>query len=133
MRILIVEDHLATVETLTKLLKRAESTLEIFSVGTLAEGLQKSRELEADITLLDLLLPDVADWQETAAAIEKFRPPVIVLTEIEDPQVVAECHKHGAQQVFNKRIALQFVSALLSAMTSAKMRAVATEQKAANA
>lgn len=133
MRILIVEDNTATVETLTKLLKRAESTLEIFHVGTLAEGLEQSEKLHADITLLDLCLPDAQDWMTTARAIEKFHPPVIVITDLDDPAVVAACHKYGAQQVFEKRIALRFASALLSAMTSAKMRIIAAEQKADNA
>jgi DNA-binding response OmpR family regulator len=131
MRILIVEDNEATAETLTKLLKRANGTLEIFHVGTLAEGLKQSVKLKADVTLLDLCLPDAKDWRETARAIDKFHPPVIVITDLDGAEVIAECHKHGAQQVFQKQIALRFISALLSAMTSAKMRTVAAEQKAA--
>lgn len=129
MIILIVEDNEATAETLTKLLVRAESSLEVFCVGTLAEGLAKSIELKADVTLLDLCLPDVKTWRETAQAIEKFHPPVIVVTDMDDPEVDVECYKHGAQNVFSKRFALKAVTALLSAMSSANMRTIAAERK----
>lgn len=133
MRILIIEDDQATANTLTKLLKRAESTLEIFHVGTLAEGILQSVALKADITLLDLCLPDAPTWRDTAISIRKFHPPVIVITDLDDPLVDAECYKNGAQNVFTKHIALKFVSALLSAISSAKMRTIAAEQSKANA
>ena len=132
LRILIVEDHDATASTLERLLKRQDSTLEIFHSKTLADGLKRSLEVQADITLLDLQLPDVKDWRETAQAIEKFHPPVIVITDMDVPLVEAYCHKYGVEQVFPKRIALGLIPTLLSAMLSAKMRAVAAEQKKAN-
>lgn len=132
LRILIVEDIDATAKTLERRLKRQDNTLEIFHVKTLAEGLAKSVELKADITLLDLCLPDVKDWRETAQAIEKFHPPVLVITDMDLPLVEAECHKYGVQQVFPKRVALELIPTLLSAMIAAKMRTVAAEQRQAN-
>lgn len=127
MRILLVENHRETADRLTVLLQKANETIEVFTAPTLAEGITKSNGLRADITLLDLFLPDVKDWRETCAAIPRFHPPVIVVSEMDDPDVKVECYKAGAVDVFSKKVVTAAISVLLSAATSAKMRSLVTE------
>lgn len=128
MRILLVEDHKATADRLSVLLKKAEESLEISIAHTLADGLRMSDEIEPDITLLDLCLPDCESWRDTVAAIPKFKPPVIVVTDMEDPDIKVEAYRAGAENVFKKRTILTVASVLISAATSARMRRLVKEE-----
>lgn len=127
MKILLVEDHKETANRLGALLQKAEGVSEVVICGTLADGLAKSNDLKADITILDLMLPDVKSWRETVAAIPKFHPPVIVVSELSDPEISEQCFLAGAADYLNKRTALGLIALLISAITSARMRRVASE------
>lgn len=130
MTILLIEDHDATASTLERRLKRTDPSLEIIHARTFADGLRISNELKPDVTLLDLCLPDVKDWRETCRSIEKFYPPVFVITSMELPLVEAECHKYGVRNVFPKVFALELTSVVLSVIASLKMRLIYEKNQA---
>lgn len=76
-------------------------SLECIIVGTLREGLEKSAELKAGVTLLDLNLPD-ATMDEVIESIPKFYPPVVVVTDYTTPEVVIKCFQYEAENVLSK-------------------------------
>lgn len=125
--ILIVEDHEPTADRLKALLESCDG-ITVTVAGTLQDGIRQSQEQRPDITLLDLLLPDVKSWRETVAAIHLFKPPVIVLTELDNPDAKVAAFEAGAEDVLNKGMALKIASLLISAVASARMRRLSREQ-----
>ena len=128
MKILIVEDHKATADTMVRILRgmTQPAMVDVRVASTLREGLEVSQQFKADVTLLDLCLPDTRDWHEVAESIRQFHPPVIVVTEIDDPDnaIMLECYRLGAKDFFPKSIALRIASVLISSITSAHLRNV---------
>jgi DNA-binding response OmpR family regulator len=121
-KILIVEDHVPTAGALARLLDREDSMVQSRIVGTLAEALRESREWCPDVTLLDLCLPDSPGWQSTVEAIPRFKPPVIVVSDLVDEEVRVAARKAGAENVFKKQTVLSVASILLRAAASAASR-----------
>lgn len=117
MKILIVEDNPDSLEGLKRLVevtwRISDIDLQITGVNTLKEGLELANE--ANVTILDLDLPD-SDMASTILAIDKFRPPVIVLTGTDDPNVIKSCVANGADHVFVKGSAIRLVSAIFESL-----------------
>lgn len=125
-KLLLIEDDREQARCITKLLERAAPDIfDIRCVHTLAEGMRASKEMEADLTLLDLQLPDSPDWHYTAAAIPKFFPPVIVITFMPPKEVEVECMAYGAQRVFDKAEVLKVIEVLVGEITRSILRAIA--------
>jgi DNA-binding response OmpR family regulator len=124
MKILIVEDDPEQSEILAKLFLRAGgSGFQVECAHTLREGIMASFSFKADVTYLDLLLPDVKDWRETVRAIPEFFPPVIVLAANLNDEIELECYKYHAQNVFEKvRDIRLIIPNLLSTGASAHLR-----------
>lgn len=105
LRILIVEDDAVHRELLVRHLRRqiAEKmtlvNVDVLGAATLADGLKLAPT--ANCTILDLSLRDSTS-EETRVAIPLFRPPVIVITGDDDPAVMTDCLKQGAEHVFVK-------------------------------
>ena len=129
MDILVVEDHEASAKALALMLERKiGQTARIHIASTLAEGLRVAREIKADITILDLNLPD-AEVHDVIRSIPAFPPPVIVYTDLEDPdsKLEIECYANCCQNFFSKqslrREIYDFSGAqLVSAITKAHWR-----------
>lgn len=130
MRILVVDDHAAFVESLTSLLEeqlKADPLLEIRSAGDLQSGIALANEWRADITLLDPGLPNV-EMEEVLASIKhgyggypSFPPPVIVITAYPDEsgELMKMAYRYGAQNFFQKR---SLNGNLISSIHSAYLR-----------
>lgn len=129
MKILIVEDEVEISDRLKELLEQCAAITEVVVAGTLADGIAKSRELQPDITLLDLVLPDAQDWTITVKAIPLFKPPVIVVTELDDRFAEVAAFQAGAENVLRKSTAIKIAYILISAVTAAQMRRIARDQR----
>lgn len=107
LRILIAEDDELQSRPLELLIykrvgaKLAETgiQLEVVVARTLEEAIRLAPE--ANVTILDLGFPD-SDPVDTILSINKFRPPVIVITGHDDPELWASCRARGADHVFLK-------------------------------
>lgn len=129
MKILIVEDERNISDRLKALLETCAAVDEVVIAETLAEGIAKSQEIQPDITLLDLLLPDANDWSVTVAAIPRFLPPVIVVTELDDRSAEMAAFEAGAEDVIRKSTALKIASLLIAAIASAQMRRLSRDKR----
>jgi two-component system OmpR family response regulator len=93
-RILHVDDHQDTRLVMAALL--ADAGYGVMTAGTVAEGLKLAKEIEFDLYLLDVRLPD-GTGIELCEKLRALRPEVPVLyysaygTEVEHEQAVATC------------------------------------------
>lgn len=125
LRILLVEDSSHDRETLVKLMNKrigehvTLARVEVIAVATLAAGLEKAEM--ANCTILDLNLID-SHSENTVAHIGKFRPPVIIITGDDSPDVARDCLIKGAQHVFVKGQIHGLCNAVLDCIVKDLMR-----------
>lgn len=96
-RVLIADDHAIVREGMSRLLSRAGFTL----VGEAADGveaLEKARQLQPDILVLDLKMPRM-DGLQVIRELKQERPDarILVLTSFDDDDKVFTAIKLGAQ------------------------------------
>jgi len=120
--ILVIEDQADIAHTLCRLITRKIPFAECRIAHTFHEGLTKANEDRADLTLLDIHLPD-ADIDEVITSIPKFPRPVIVVTEMDDPDnlLMDYCYAYNAENFFEKRNLIKIVSTWDAEMTSRQL------------
>lgn len=105
MNILLVEDNLAEARLLQELLKGAIlKQFALTHVKRLREALEKLKENQFDVILLDLTLPDsegLASLDSLIASASSL--PIVVLTNTNDNELAIEAVRHGAQDYLVKR------------------------------
>ncbi len=100
MRILIVEDDLTLATTLKISLERASYTVDV--AGTLEGGRQAIKDLNPDLILLDLQLPDGMGTDLLNDPEIKMGAPVIVLTALDDENTQVHALDIGAIDYVSK-------------------------------
>lgn len=117
MKILIIDDNKTWRETLIRIVQRGLgehlSSLWFYEAGTMSEALDLIfvKGLEADITLLDLCLPD-STRAESLARVHSLPPPVIVTSVIDDKETRAAAFAAGAVGYFSKSTIVQLANRL---------------------
>jgi hypothetical protein len=81
-----------------------------------------AHEEKADLTILDIHLPD-ADLDIVVTSIPKFPKPVIVVTEMDDPDgvLMAYCYAYHAENFYAKRNLIKIISTWDAEMTSRQL------------
>ncbi len=124
LRVLIIDDNPTFCEGLVKLISLAcgDDTIELAFdvVGTLQEGLLLADR--ANVTILDLGLPDSQDPLNTILYIPQFRPPVLVYTGDASEEIRKLCKMYNAEHVFEKGSAYDFLPAVFEAMSKDVVR-----------
>jgi DNA-binding response OmpR family regulator len=125
-RILICEDHRGSAEALSNVLQLLlkGAIVEIEIAETLGEALEKTHTFQADVTLLDLILPDSPTWQTTVAAIPKFWQPVFAITALDDEnqEISKAVYAAGGKSLFRKPLVFKIVELLVLSMIEAHAR-----------
>jgi diguanylate cyclase (GGDEF)-like protein len=104
LKILIVEDSPVNAQFVEELLLRTPNvSFDCVKAETLATAREAIQKQDLDIILLDLDLPDSQGY-ETFEAVNIFasRPPIIILSSIEDEEVAVHAVREGAQDYFIK-------------------------------
>jgi signal transduction histidine kinase/DNA-binding NarL/FixJ family response regulator len=103
LRVLLVEDNPADADLVRNALAEGRAGATLVCVERISKALERAREEEWDVVLLDLSLPDA---QELAGAhrlrVAFPRLPIIVLTSLEDDRVAAGAVAEGAQDYLLK-------------------------------
>ncbi len=102
--ILLIEDSDSDARLIKEMLKgRANTLFIIMDVKSLSEALNLPTDLEEDVVLLDLSLPDSHGLSTLEKVIEK-KPaiPIIILTGLEDESVAVNAVHKGAQDYLVK-------------------------------
>ena len=97
MKVLLIDDHTLFRTGIGALLQGHDIQIAA-AVGTGEEGIRLATELEPDIVLLDLRMPEM-DGLQVLAALKKRTPtlPVVMLTTSEEEQDLLAALRGGAQ------------------------------------
>jgi len=130
--VLVIDDDPATTDLLSLLLMPITSQVIIANSGE--EGIELARDCEPDFILLDLMMPDMTG-AEVAAEIRKFSvTPILVLSAVNHPQLVASALDNGADNFLRKPVSegilLSQIRRLTSRTTSGEKSMPATNQYA---
>lgn len=112
LRILIVEDHADTAESLSLLLRHSGATVEVSKDGFSCLSLLD--EFRPDVILLDLALPGM-DGLEVArtVSLRQRAPAIVALTGYADPQRRHQAAEAGIRHFLAKPYALRELIATL--------------------
>lgn len=102
MKILVIDDDPAMTELLSLVL--APTKAEIITSNSGEEGLSLAGEVSPDIVLLDLMMPKMDGWQVTEN-IRKFSSvPILILSVLDNPGLVAKALDKGADDYLVKPV-----------------------------
>lgn len=100
--ILVIDDDIAITELMSMLLKT--HGFDVITTNTGAEGINLAKTKNPGVVLLDLMMPDVDGWQ-VCKAIRKFNNvPILILSAINDPRMVASVLDAGADDFLVKPV-----------------------------
>lgn len=100
--VLVIDDDVAITELMSMLLKT--HGFEVMTANTGADGITIARTKNPSVVLLDLMMPDVDGWQ-VCKTIRKFsNVPILILSAINDPRMVASVLDAGADDFLVKPV-----------------------------
>ncbi len=102
MRILVIDDDPAMTELLKILLQSTNAV--VVTANTGQEGLQLARKNQFDIILLDLMMPEMDGWQVCKSVREFSRIPILILSALDHPGMVAAALDAGADDYLIKPV-----------------------------
>ncbi len=103
MKIIVIDDDPAMTELLQLLLQTASS--EIFTANSGPVGIDLIRSKNPDVVILDLMMPDMDGWQVCKRVREFSDIPILVLSALDNPGIVAEALDAGADDYLIKPVA----------------------------
>ncbi len=119
MRILIIDDEISLAKILSKFLEQASH--ETFSAHSGAEGLEKVGQLNPDVILLDLHLPDMGGIEILAKLNEKFQTAsVVVITGEGSVDAAVKAMQMGAEDFLEKPIDMEKLKIIIRKIAEKK-------------
>jgi len=101
-KILVIDDDNAITELMSMLLKT--HGFDVITTNSGTDGIRIARENIPNVVLLDLMMPEVDGWQ-VAKAIRAFsNVPILILSAINDPRMVASVLDAGADDFLVKPV-----------------------------
>ena len=100
--VLTIDDDPAITELLSVLLKASGFEVLVANAGT--EGLRMISEQSPRIVVLDLMMPDMDGWQVCKAARAFSSVPILVLSALDEPSIVASILDLGADDYLVKPV-----------------------------
>lgn len=101
-QILVIDDDMAITELMSMLLKT--HGFDVITSNSGAEGVQLAESHKPDAILLDLMMPDVDGWQVCKSIRAFSNIPILVLSAINDPRMVASVLDAGADDFLVKPV-----------------------------
>jgi two-component system, OmpR family, response regulator MtrA len=101
-KILVIDDDIAITELMSMLLRT--HGFEVFTANSGAEGVKLVREKLPHVVLLDLMMPDMDGWQVSKAIRTFSNVPILILSAINDPAMVASVLDAGADDFLVKPV-----------------------------
>jgi DNA-binding response OmpR family regulator len=101
-KILVIDDDTAITELMSMLLKTFG--FDVITTNSGEEGINLTRESNPNVVLLDLMMPDVDGWQVCKAIRQYSSVPILILSAINDPRMVASVLDVGADDFLVKPV-----------------------------
>jgi len=100
--VLTIDDDPAITELLSILLR--SHGFEVSAANTGAEGLRLIKEKSPAVVILDLMMPGMDGWQVCKSVREFSNVPILILSAINDPGMVASALDAGADDYLVKPV-----------------------------
>jgi DNA-binding response OmpR family regulator len=101
-KILVIDDDTAITELMSMLLKTFG--FEVLTTNIGEEGIRLAREANPNVILLDLMMPDLDGWQVCKEIRKTSSVPILILSAINDPRMVASVLDVGADDFLVKPV-----------------------------
>lgn len=101
-KILVIDDDLAITELMSMLLKT--HGFDVITTNSGAEGVKLVKEKNPSVVILDLMMPDMDGWQVSKAIRAFNNVPILILSAINDPSMVASVLDTGADDFLVKPV-----------------------------
>ena len=121
MKILVIDDDPAMTDLLKLILVSTDA--EIITANSGSEGLRKVRDFSPTIVILDLMMPDKDGWQITSEIRTFSKVPILILSVIDNPGLVARALDAGADDYLIKPAARNILIAHINNLTRRMMPA----------
>lgn len=102
MKILVIDDDPAMTDLLKLLLQTTAS--EIFTANTGNDGVNRARRLSPEVVILDLMMPEMDGWQVCEKIREFSTVPILILSAVDNPGMVAKALDAGADDYLIKPV-----------------------------
>jgi len=99
-KIIVIDDDTAVTDLMSVLLKTYG--FEVRATNNSVEGLNLVREEEFDLVILDLMMPEMDGWEVCKEVRTFSQVPIIVLSALNDPSMVASVLDAGADDYLTK-------------------------------
>jgi len=99
-KILVIDDDTAVTDLLSVLLR--SQGFDVTATNNSSDGLGYIREAEPDLIILDLMMPEIDGWEVCRSVRSFSQVPIIVLSALNDPSMVASVLDAGADDYLTK-------------------------------
>lgn len=99
-KLLVIDDDTAVTDLLSLLLR--SQGFEVFATNNSAEGLSMVREIDPDLVVLDLMMPEMDGWEVCRSVRQFSQVPIIILSALNDPSMIASVLDAGADDYLTK-------------------------------
>lgn len=113
--ILTIDDDPAMTELLSVLLQAQGFNVNTANCG--ADGIKLIREKSPDLVLLDLMMPDLDGWQVCKQVREFSNVPILILSALDGPGMVASALDAGADDYLIKPVPCGVLTAHMNRLT----------------
>ena len=121
-KIFVIDDDTAVTDLLSVLL--TSQGFEVWATNSSTEGLTYIREKTPDLVILDLMMPEMDGW-EVCRAVRAFSDvPIIVLSALNDPSMVASVLDAGADDYLTKPTPSRVLVAHINRLVNRKLNGV---------
>ena len=121
-KIFVIDDDNAVTDLLSVLL--TSQGFEVWATNSSTEGLTHIRENTPDLVILDLMMPEMDGW-EICRAVRAFSDvPIIVLSALNDPSMVASVLDAGADDYLTKPTPRRVLVAHINRLVNRKSNSV---------
>ena len=101
-KVLVIDDDVAITELMSMLLKTHGFDVTTTNIG--ADGVNLVKEKSPHVIILDLMMPDLDGWQVCKAVRAFSNSPILILSAINDPRLVASILDAGADDFLVKPV-----------------------------
>ena len=102
LKVLTIDDDPALTELLTLLLRSRGH--DAYKANSGEEGIRLIREISPDVVILDLMMPGMDGWQVCASVRSFSKVPILILSALDSPGMVASALDAGADDYLVKPV-----------------------------
>lgn len=99
-KLIVIDDDTAVTDLLSLLLK--SQGFEVFATNNSSDGLNMIREVQPDLVILDLMMPEMDGWEVCRSVRQFSQVPIIILSALNDPSMIASVLDAGADDYLTK-------------------------------